>query len=74
MKQSVRAETLRWVADELEAQIEELRQDWVKVLLSAGARSRINTLEETAAMCRKAAGRGKKRAPEHVQEEKDPST
>jgi hypothetical protein len=61
IERQARVEALCWVADELEAQIEELRQDWVKVLLSAGARSRINALSEVAAMCRKAATRkGKK--------------
>jgi hypothetical protein len=60
---SLHAETLHWVADELEAQIEELRQDWVKVLLSAGARSRINAFSEVAAMCRKAATRKGKKMP-----------
>lgn len=51
----VRAETLCWVANELETQIEELRQDWVSVLLKSSVRARINALSETAAMCRKAA-------------------
>jgi hypothetical protein len=55
VERRARVETLRWVAAELEKQIEDLRQDWVKVLLSAGVRSRIETLRETAVMCRTAA-------------------
>ncbi len=80
------AETLRWVASELDAQVEEARQDWVNVLIRSSVRARINTLLETAAMCRTAAirvekgepltmspdvkGRKKKR-PDDVQEGKD---
>lgn len=51
------AEALRWVAAELDAQVAEAKQDWVKVLITSGARSRINTLEEMAVMCRNAAVR-----------------
>lgn len=57
IERRARADTLRWVAAELDAQVAEAKQDWVKVMLSSGARSRINTLEETAVMCRAAAAR-----------------
>ena len=72
-----RAETLRWVASELEAQIEGLRQDRMRVLLSAGARARIDALSETAAMCRAEARKvNRKEAswPADVAKGKDTST
>lgn len=58
-----RAEALRWVAAKLEAQIDAEQQDWIRVLTSAGYRSRITTLSETATMCRMAAARAERGKP-----------
>lgn len=75
-----RVDALHWVAEKLEAQAEELRQDWLKVMCTAGTRARIATLAETAAMCRAEArittsldvkGKRKNRAPRRVDEGKD---
>lgn len=49
------AEALRWVATELDTEADALRQDWVSVRIRATVRSRIETLSETAVMCRSAA-------------------
>lgn len=54
-----RVEALRWVAAELDAQMAEERDDSLRLLLSAGARSHLNALTETATMCRSAATRAK---------------
>lgn len=51
------AEALRWVAAELEAQLTEARDDSLRLLISAGARSHMNALDATATMCRAAAVR-----------------
>ena len=55
------SEELRKVAADMESQAEALRQDWVKVLLSAGHRARINTLSEMAVKCRIDAARLEKK-------------
>lgn len=52
-----RAEALRWVAAELDAQLADARDDSLRLLISASARSHLNTLTETATMCRSAAAR-----------------
>jgi len=58
-----RAEALRWVATELDAQLAEARDDSLRLLISASARSRLNTLTETATMCRTAAARAERGKP-----------
>lgn len=62
-ERKARAEALRWVAAQLETEIEEARQDWVRMLLREGHRARINALSETAAMCRSAASRVERGKP-----------
>ena len=54
-RQVTAAQALKQMAAEFDAKAEEERQDWMRVLISAGARSRIDTLAEAARMCRIAA-------------------
>lgn len=54
-QRSARAEALRWVAGMLDAQVKVDEADTMRVLVSAGARSRIGAFTEVAVMCRAAA-------------------
>lgn len=46
-------EALRWAADQCDVKVAEVRMnDWVGVLIKSNVRSRIETLLETASMCR----------------------
>lgn len=66
-----RAEALRWVADQLDAQLAEARDDSLRLMISAGARSQLNALDETATMCRSAAARVER--GKELSTEKDPA-
>lgn len=51
----VRAQTLRQLAKELDAHVEELSQDKINVLLRAAHRARMTAFLDVASMCRRAA-------------------